>query len=56
MPLFAVASVLFLFVNALGHTLWWRQPNAPWYGSAAFAWGIFSLAMYVTWPTLKTLF
>jgi hypothetical protein len=56
MPFVAVLSVLLLFIAALGSSWWWRGPaDHPWYGSAAFYWGVFFLAVYLTWPTLKAL-
>jgi|HubBroStandDraft_6_1064221.scaffolds.fasta_scaffold84302_2 hypothetical protein len=56
MPFIAVLTVVLLFIAALGQTWWWRPvaPN-PWYGGAAFVWGVFFLALYITWPTLKAL-
>ena len=56
MPFFAVLCVLLLFIAALGQSWWWRGPvGQPWYGNAAFCWGVFCLAVYVTYPTIKTL-
>ena len=60
MPFVAVLCVLLLFLSALGHTFWWRGNPAPgpWYGNAGnatFCWGVFLLALYVTWPTLHAL-
>jgi hypothetical protein len=56
MAFIAVLTVLLLFIAALGQSWWWRQAApAPWYGSAAFCWGVFFLSVYVTWPTLKAL-
>jgi len=56
MPFVAVIAIVFFFIAALGGTWWWRQPDPqPWYGSAAFLWGMFFLALYITWPTLKAL-
>ncbi len=55
MPFVAVACVLFLFISALGQTWFWRAAEPHWYGGAAFHWGIFLLALYITWPTLKAL-
>ena len=57
MPFFAVLCLLLLFIAALGSSWFWRAP-APgyqWYGGAAFYWGVFFLALYVTWPTIKGL-
>ena len=56
MPLLAVLAIVLLFIAALGQTWWWRGPAGTlWYGNAAFAWGVFVLALYLTWPTLKAL-
>ena len=56
MPFIAVLCVLLLFVAALGQSWWWRAvAPTPWYGGAAFCWGGFLLAVYVTWPTLRAL-
>lgn len=56
MPFIAVLALVLLFIAALGQTWWWRgAAGTIWYGSAAFAWGIFCLAVYLTWPTLKAL-
>jgi hypothetical protein len=57
MPFFAVLCVLLLFIAALGQTWWWRgtAPGQPWYGNAAFCWGVFCLAVYITWPTIRAL-
>ena len=56
MPFIAVLCLVLLFFAALGHSLWWRPPApAIWYSSAIFYWGVFFLAVYITWPTLKAL-
>jgi hypothetical protein len=60
MQIIAVLSVLLLFIAAVGQSWWWRYPVQPgqpalWYGSAAFCWGIFFLSVYMTWPTLKSM-
>jgi hypothetical protein len=61
MPFLAVLAVLLLFLAALGQSLWWRGPGpvvGPWYGNAAhpaFCWGVWCLALYITWPTIHTL-
>ena len=56
MPFLAVITVVLLFLAALGQSFWWREAAArPWNGNAAFAWGVFCLALYVTWPTIRTL-
>jgi hypothetical protein len=49
-----VICLFLLLIAALGQSWWWRAP-APyvWYGSAAFYWGVFLLALYVTWPVLR---
>jgi len=59
MPFFAVLCVLLLLIAAAGQTFFWRVPPGqalgyPWYGPA-FYWGVFCLAVYLTWPTLKAL-
>jgi hypothetical protein len=54
MPLIAVVGDVLLFIAALGSSWWWRSTNG-WYGNAAFYWGVFLLAVYLTWPTLKAL-
>jgi hypothetical protein len=56
MAFIAVLTVLLLFIAALGQSWWWRAPAPqPWYGGAAFCWGVFFLAVYLTWPTLRAL-
>ena len=56
MPLIAVLCLVLLFLAALGQSWWWRGPEGTlWYGSAAFYWGVFLLALYVTWPTISAL-
>ena len=56
MPFVCVLSLVLLFIAALGSCWWWRTPAPqPWYGGAAFLWGIFFLALYLTWSTLKAL-
>ena len=56
MPFFAVLCVLLLFIAALGQSWFWRGPvGQSWYGNAAFCWGVFCLAVYVTWPTIRPL-
>lgn len=59
MPFFAVLSLLLLLISALGQSWWWRVPAGqfgyPWYGGAAFCWGVFFLALYLEWPALKAL-
>lgn len=54
MAFLAVLTVLLFFIAALGHSWWWREPNA-WYGHAAFAWGMFFLSVYLTWKTIEPL-
>jgi hypothetical protein len=51
MIILAVLAVFLLFISALGQVWWWRGPE--WRSSAAFAWGIFLLSVYLTWPVLK---
>ena len=55
MPFFAVLALLLLLIAALGQSWWWRSPAGPWYGSAAFYWGAFFLALFLTWPVLRQL-
>ena len=56
MPFLAVLSLVLLLIAALGQTWWWRGPESNlWYGHAAFYWGIFFLATFLMWPTLKAL-
>lgn len=56
MPFVAVLALVLLFIAALGSCWFWRSPsNTLWYGHAAFYWGIFFVAIYLTWPTLKAL-
>lgn len=55
MPFLAVLCLVLLFLAALGQTAWWRPTGYPWYGHALFAWGIFFLALYLTWPALKAM-
>jgi hypothetical protein len=59
MPFFAVLSLLLLLIAALGQSWWWRvpagAPGYPWYGGAVFYWGVFFLAVFLEWPTLKAL-
>ena len=54
MAFLAVLTVLLLFIAALGQSWWWRG-TGPWYGDASFCWGMFCLAVYITWPTIKAL-
>jgi hypothetical protein len=56
MIIVAVASLLLLLFAALCQSWWGRAPNQVWYGSAAYAWGMFLLALYITWPTIRPLF
>ena len=56
MPFIIVLALVLLFVAALGQSWWWRGPaGTMWYGSAAYYWGIFFLAVYLTWPELTKL-
>jgi len=61
MVLVCIATLVFLLFAAIGHSWWWRgvpgQPVAgrAWYGNAAFCWGVFFLALYVTWPTVMAI-
>jgi hypothetical protein len=54
MVIVVVLCLFLLLISALGASWWWRPaaPN-PWYGGAAFHWGVFLLALYVTWPIFK---
>ena len=54
MPFFAVLALVLLLIAALGQSWWWRAADA-WYGGAAFAWGCWFLALYLTWPTIRAL-
>jgi hypothetical protein len=54
MEIISILCVFLLFIAALGQSWWWRGPaGSLWYGNAAFYWGVFLLAVYVTWPTLQ---
>jgi hypothetical protein len=56
MPFIAVLCLVLLFIAALGSSWFWRPAApSPWYGGAAFMWGVFCLAVYLCWPTLKAL-
>ena len=56
MPFIVVIALVLLLIAALGQSWWWRAASpVPWYGGAAFAWGIFFLALYLTWPTIRPL-
>lgn len=57
MAFMAVACVILLFFAALGASWFWRDPTPGrvWYGNSAFAWGIWCLSVYITWPTIKAL-
>ena len=56
MVIVVVLCLFLLLISALGSSWWWR-PAAPyvWYGDAAFHWGVFLLAVYLTWPVFKAL-
>ena len=56
MPFVCVLCLLLLFLAALGQSWWWRvaAPN-PWYGNALFFWGVFCLAVVITWPIVRSL-
>jgi hypothetical protein len=54
MPFICVLALVLLFIAALGSSWWWRG-GPVWYGNAAFYWGVFFLAVYLMWPTLKAL-
>jgi hypothetical protein len=54
MPFVAVLALLLLLIAALGQS-WWCCTAAPWYGNASFCWGVFFLALYLTWPTIRAL-
>lgn len=63
MAIIAILADFLLFIAALGSSWWWRpadqpapgQPFRPWMGSSAFLWGIFGLALVLTWPIIKAL-
>lgn len=56
MPFIAVLCLVLLFLAAVGQSWFWRGPaGQPWYGIASLCWGLFLLALYITWPTLKGL-
>ena len=57
MAFIAVLCVLLLFIAALGQTIgtWRGTAGQPWYGPPMFCWGVFFLAVFVTWPTIKPL-
>lgn len=54
MPFLAVLALVLLLIAALGQSWWWRAGEL-WYGGAAFAWGIFFLALYLCLPTIRPL-
>jgi hypothetical protein len=56
MVIVCVLCLFLLLLAALGSVLWWRPANTPFFHEgAAFYWGIFLLAVYVTWPTIRPL-
>jgi hypothetical protein len=55
MQIVAVLCVVALFLAALGQTTLWRPEGPRWYGHAFFLWGVFLLALFITWPTLKAM-
>lgn len=56
MVIVVVLCLFLLLIAALGASWWWRPaPPAPWYGGSAFLWGMFLLALYVTWGTIRPL-
>ena len=56
MALVCVLALVLLALAAAGQSFWWRGPaGTVWYGHAAFYWGVFFFALYVMWPTIKTL-
>jgi len=58
MGILAIVCLVLLALAALGASWFWRaqaSPGNPWYGNAAFYWGVFLLALYITWPTVKAL-
>ena len=56
MPFIDVLALVLLLIAALGSSWFWRPaPPYPWYGPAAFMWGMFFLAVYLSWGTLKAL-
>ena len=54
MAFVVVLFVLLFLIAALGQSLWWRS-QGPWYGNAAFCWGMFFLSVYLGWPAIKPL-
>ena len=54
MPFLAVLSLVLLLIAALGQSWWWRAGEL-WYGGAAFAWGVFTLALCLLWPVIHAL-
>jgi len=56
MAIIAILAVFLLFIAALGSSWWWRPAApSPWYGNSAFLWGMFGLALVLTWPIIKAL-
>lgn len=55
MPFVAVLCLVLLLLAALGSTLWWRGETQPFNNWSVYYWGIFFLALYITWPTFKAL-
>jgi hypothetical protein len=55
MPFVCVLCLVLLFLAALGQSWFWRPTGELWYGHAAFCWGVFFLAVYLAWPTLRAL-
>ena len=59
MAFVVVLALLLLLIAALGQSWWWRgapgQPGPAWYPHAAFYWGVFFLAIYLTWPVIRPL-
>ena len=55
MAILAVLADLLLLIAAFGQWLWRPAPPNVWYGNAAFCWGVFFLALFITWPAIHPL-
>jgi len=56
MAILAILCLVLLLFAALGSSWWWRgTAGTVWYGNAMFHWGVFFLALYITWPTVRAL-
>lgn len=57
MVIVVVLCLFLLFIAALGSSWWWRPAGtSPWHEGSAFYWGVFLLALFLMWGTLKPLF